>query len=230
MLRDRRRLAALAGMIGPVLFVATFTIEGWLRPGYDAVAMYISELSLGSRGWVQITNFVVFGALLLAFARGVAVELPDGKASRAGPILLAIIAGAFILSGPFVMDPATTVPEELSLPGLVHLVLGAVVFSLFPASCFVLWRRFREDPKWRWIRWWTLAAATVVTLAVVVQLVVRTTPPAPPHAWAGIIQRTAILTYMAWLFAFAVGLLSCSSAPAPCRSAHRPRRDADAGP
>jgi len=223
------RNAALAGAIGPVLFVATFTIEGWRRPGYDAVAMYISELSLGSRGWVQIANFVVFGALLLVFARGVVAELRDGKASRAGPILLAIIAGAFLLSGPFVMDPATTIPEDLSLPGAVHLVLGAIVFSLMPASCVVLWRRFREDPRWRWFAGWTLAAATVITLAVVVQLVVRTSPPAPPHPWAGAIQRTAIFTYMAWLFVFAVGLLSGSSAPAPYRSAHPSHRDADAG-
>ena len=33
---ERRWLGAIAGMIGPALFVVTFTIEGWLRPGYRA--------------------------------------------------------------------------------------------------------------------------------------------------------------------------------------------------
>jgi hypothetical protein len=97
---DRRQLAAWAGMIGPVLFVAIFTIEGWLRSGYDARSMFVSELALGPRGWIQIVNFLVFGLLFLLFARGVAAEFQEGKASWAGPILLAIKgwcigAGAF---------------------------------------------------------------------------------------------------------------------------------------
>jgi len=46
--------------------------------------MYVSELSLGPRGWIQIVNFVVFGLLFLFFARGVAAEFRQGKASKAG--------------------------------------------------------------------------------------------------------------------------------------------------
>ena len=40
-------------MIGPALFVSIFTIEGWLRPGYSACSMFVSELSLGPRGWAR---------------------------------------------------------------------------------------------------------------------------------------------------------------------------------
>ena len=61
-------------MIAPVLFVAVFTIEGSLRVGYDPISSYVSELSLGPRGWIQIANFVVFGALVLVFASGVAAS------------------------------------------------------------------------------------------------------------------------------------------------------------
>ncbi len=62
---DKKQLAVWAGMIGPVLFAATFTIEGWLRPGYNPNSMFVSELSLGPRGWIQILNFIVFGVLFL---------------------------------------------------------------------------------------------------------------------------------------------------------------------
>jgi hypothetical protein len=31
---DEHRFAAWAGLIGPTLFVAIFTLEGWFRPGY----------------------------------------------------------------------------------------------------------------------------------------------------------------------------------------------------
>jgi hypothetical protein len=105
---SQRRIAAWAGMIAPVLFVAIFTIAGWLRAGYEPLKTYVSALSLGSYGWIQMANFVILGILLLLFSRGVAAEFPSGRASRAGPILLAIMSILFILSGPFVMDPTGT--------------------------------------------------------------------------------------------------------------------------
>ncbi len=47
-------LAAWSGVIGSALFVAVFLLEGWIRPGYNPLAEYVSALSLGGRGWVQI--------------------------------------------------------------------------------------------------------------------------------------------------------------------------------
>jgi hypothetical protein len=206
---DRRQRAAWAGMIGPPLFVAIFTLEGWLRPGYHPLGMFVSELSLGPRGWIQIVNFVVFGVLLLVFTRGVAAEFQSGKASRAGPILLTIIGIGFLASGPFVMDPVTTLRGQMSLHGKLHGLFGALVFSLSPVSCFVFLRRFREDPRWRSLQWWTLAAGTIIAAAVVVLSVGPTRPPAAPNAfneWVGVIQRTAIITHLSWLFTFALRL------------------------
>ncbi len=81
-----------AGMIGPAFFVTVFTVEGWLRPGYEPLKTYVSALSLGPRGWIQIANFILFGGLLFLFTRGVAAEFPKGKASRSGLTLLTIIA------------------------------------------------------------------------------------------------------------------------------------------
>jgi len=207
---DRRQLAAWAGMIGPALFVAVFTVEGWLRPGYDPRSMFVSELALGPRGWIQIVNFIVLGVLLLMFTRGVAAEFQHGKASRAGPILLTIIAISFLASGPFVMDPVTTPTDQMSWHGKLHWnVFGALVFSLSPVSCFVFLRRFRQDPNWRVFRWWTLAAGVVTAAAVVVMSVGPTRAPAAPNAfndWNGVIQRTFIIAYLSWIFTFALAL------------------------
>jgi hypothetical protein len=202
------RIAAWAGMIGSALFVIIFTLEGGLRPGYDPLAMYVSELSLGPRGWLQIANFVVTGTLLLAFARGAGAEFRSGKASRAGPILLAVIGAGYLASGLLVMDPTDTPREALSWHGLLHGIFGALVFTLFPITVFVFWRRFREDPAWQWFQWWTLTAGVVIASAVILLSVV-TKAPAGAGAfspWLGLIQRAAIVTYMIWLFAFALGL------------------------
>lgn len=66
---DRRVLGAVAGSLGAVIFVTVFTLEGWLRPGYDSRSMFVSELSLGPRGFVQILNFLFLGVSQLLFAR-----------------------------------------------------------------------------------------------------------------------------------------------------------------
>jgi hypothetical protein len=202
---NRRQLAAWAGMVGPALFVAVFALEGWLRPGYDPLGMYVSELSLGPRGWIQIANFVVLGVLFLLFARGVAAEFREGKASRAGPILLAIIGFSFLVSGPFVMDPASTPRDQWSWHGTLHQLFGALVFSLAPVSCFAFWRRFRDDPNWRSLQWWSLAAGMIVVTFVVL-LKVGELPPNALSGWVGLIQRAALVTYLSWVFTFAWAL------------------------
>lgn len=206
---NRRQIAAWAGVIGPSLFLLTFMIEGWLRPDYNAFEMFISALSLGSHGWIQILNFMVFGVLLFIFSRGVAAEFPSGKASRGGLIILTIIAICYFLSGPFVMDPANTPRDQMTFHGTMHGIFGAIVFTLMPICCFVYLRRFRDDPDWRFLQWWTLALGIISALGVII-LTVATKSPATQgifNNWLGLVQRTAIVPFMIWIFIFALGLL-----------------------
>jgi hypothetical protein len=200
------RLAAWAGMIGSALFVGVFTLEGWLRPGYRSLAEYVSALSLGPRGWIQMTNFVIFGILLFVFTRGLAAEFPNGKASRGGLVLLTIIACCYFLSGPFVMDPAGTPLNQTTVHGTVHGILGATVFLLMPISCFVYLRRFRIDPKWQSLQWWTLALGTISALGTIALTITSKLPNLQLvfADWLGLIQRTVIVPFMVWLFVFAL--------------------------
>ncbi len=124
------KFAALAGSIGSALFVITFTIAGWSRPDYDAISTYVSALSLGPRGGVQITNFIVSGMLMMVFSRGVAIAFRKENRSQTGPVLLGIVSAGMFLSGPFVMDPMGTPPAQASVHGLVHSILGGIVFLL----------------------------------------------------------------------------------------------------
>ncbi|HEU5088721.1 MAG TPA: DUF998 domain-containing protein [Roseiflexaceae bacterium] len=211
-----RRLAAWAGMLGNVLFVGVFTIEGWLRPGYNPRSMFVSELSLGPRGWIQISNFVVYGLLFLVFARGIAAEFRAGKASKAGPILLAIMGICFLVSGPLVMDPVATPHDQMTLHSRLHWLLGAIIFMMEPISCFVFLRRFWNDASWRSFRWWTLVVGVVTATALVIWSVGPTRPPLPPNvwnAWNGLLQRAILLPYSVWAFTLALGLYRRSMQP-----------------
>jgi hypothetical membrane protein len=200
-MEERRWLkwGASAGLVGPVVFIATFTVEGALRPEYHPLAMYISALSLGPRGWVQIANFMVVGSLLLVFA----VRLAGGKTSRAAGVLYAVIAVGLFASAPFVMDPMCTPRMTATAHGMVHEALGAIVFTAMPIACFVLSRRFRNDPRWRP---WTLAAGTIIVCAIVLMKLGQLSSSALTP-WLGLLQRIAVITFLVWTFSLALKLI-----------------------
>ena len=204
--------AAWSGVIGPALFVAVFLLEGWIRPGYNPLAEYVSALSLGGRGWIQMVNFIIFGALLFGFSRAAAVEFPDGKASRWGLILLTIIAIGYFFTGPFIMDPTGTPLAETTFHGNLHGILGAIVFVMMPITIFVFWRRFHSDSKWQFLQGWTLVLGTIcaavdIYFSIISKIPILLTSQSP---WIGLIQRGVIVPFMIWVFVFALGMTKVS--------------------
>src|SRR5262249_7424826 len=150
-------------------FVAIFTIEGWLRPGYDAQRMYVSELALGPRGLVQILNFVACGVASILFARGMRAEFPAaGAAARQ----LDLVGVGLIGAGLFVMDPLTTPVGRLSWHHHLHGVFGTAFFYCAPAACFLFPRHFREAPRWRSLAGYTLGTGVVMVVATIALAVI----------------------------------------------------------
>jgi hypothetical protein len=200
------KLARWAGVVAPALFVVVFFVEGYLRPGYNPRSMYISALSLGPRGWVQMVNFLVLGLLLGLFAWRVSTVFPTGKASKWGVILLGILAVLFFISGPFVMDPTGTPQNQMTVHGTIHGLAGGFVFLLMPVTIFVFLRRFRVDPEWQKMVGWTWALGVIEAVAVVFFTAVSKSPAlsASLAEWMGLIQRLALVPFMLWLFDFGV--------------------------
>ena len=62
------RLLLFCGIIGPLLFIVVFLIEGATRADYNPLRYPVSSLSIGDLGWIQATNFLMVGLLLFAFA------------------------------------------------------------------------------------------------------------------------------------------------------------------
>ncbi len=203
------RLLLAGGVLGPLLFIAVFSIEGALRPDYTPWRHYISALSLGERGWVQITNFLICGALIFGFAIGLRRVLQSGKGSTWGPILLGTIGLGLIGSGIFVMDPdlgyPPGAPTTQTVHGTIHLLLGAVVFSALPAVCFMLARRFAADPAWRGWTLYSLVNGVLLIVFIIAQKIaaLSTDPTAP----IGLLQRLALIAGFAWISLLAFQLL-----------------------
>ncbi len=184
-------------------------MEGILRSGYDPLSMYISALSLGDRGWIQVANFLVLGLLLFIFTLGLSKKFRTGKASRGGIITLYVISVLFFISGPFVMDPAETPADQMSVSGSIHGIAGGFVFLLMPIIIFVFLRRFLSDPKWHSFRWWTFLLGVIEALGVITFIYVSDIPQ-QPNDYAnllGLFQRIALIPFMVWVLLFGIDML-----------------------
>lgn len=200
-----RKIAPYAGMLGPLLFTLSFTIHGMLLPGYDPVRRYISELSIGRHGWIQIVSFIFLGVALLLFTPALKAAFPSGKASRSAPVIFRIIAVCYFLSGPFVTDEMAMFDNQQTLHGVLHGIFGAVVFSLSAVSCFVLWYRFRGDDGWKSLSAYTLT--TGIAMAILIGLMKAGQLKAGLlNDWAGAVQRCCLILFYVWVFILAYRL------------------------
>src|ERR1700758_1959359 len=131
--RPHRITQSLLGygvLAGPV-YIITALAQGLLRPGFDLMHDDVSLLSNGSLGWIQIANFIVTGAFVVAAAVGMARAL--GSSSTWGPRLLAVYGAGLIAAGVFVADPMNGFPagtpsgrpETISLHGILHIAVAA---------------------------------------------------------------------------------------------------------
>ena len=158
------------GAVAPLLFIVVFLVEGATRPGYDSLRMYVSQLATGPGGWVQVANFLVFGGLTLAFVLGLRRATAGTRGSVAAPILLALFAGAMLVAGIFTTDPGlgypVGAPEVHTTHGTIHGFAGLAVFTLLPATAFVMASHFwSTERSVRWTVYSILVGAALIVLS-----------------------------------------------------------------
>lgn len=204
------------GVVGPLLFIVVFLIEGATRSGYSAWQTDVSYLSLSNQGWEQIANFLVCGSLCMAFAVGLRRIWSTGKASVWGPLLIGLFGLGLVVAGVFVADPGGGYPpgaplngSPQTLHGWVHGLNGAVLFLVtLPASCFVLARRFAANPQTR--RWGTyswITGALILVISVLTTIALPFAELAGLPVVDGFIQRIQISIGWIWVALTALQLL-----------------------
>ena len=183
--------SAWAGIVGPLLFTATFLAqEAFRRDEYHPLAEPVSALEAGPNGWIQQLNFVVFGVLTIAFAIGLHRGIRPTRSGIVGPALL-LVSGIGLLYGAIfpLREDAAGVTYD---PGL-HFIGGFMFFLTSALGLIVVSRRLARDSRWRGIAMYTLIAgiAALVGFAIGGTLVV---PDATPlHDWLGLYQRLVVL-------------------------------------
>jgi hypothetical membrane protein len=197
------------GVIGPILFIVVGFVAGAVRPGYSAWHTYVSMLSLGEGGWVQVANFFVTGALLIAFAVGL-----RRRGNLWPAILVGVIGAGLGLQGVFAADPGLGypagapdgVPSTQSPGSALHYLLGFVAALALVGTAVLIARRFRKDSRLAgWARYSTVTAALSFALFVAVAIAGSDGPTL--QGLAGAIQRLWILVGFTWLSLLALRFL-----------------------
>lgn len=186
-----RSTAARAGIVGPVLFTATFVALELVRgSSYDRVSETVSALEAGPHGWVQQANFVVFGLLTIAFAVGLHGAVAPSRRGLAGPLLVGISGVGALLAAAFPVEEGTA-GQTVSPVG--HTVAGTMFFATSAIGLIVLSRRLAKDPRWSGLAGYAAAAGTVAIIGFFVMGALVMPDDAPLHDYAGLGQRILIL-------------------------------------
>ncbi|MFG2296370.1 DUF998 domain-containing protein [Streptomyces sp. NPDC048603] len=158
--RAAGRRALAGGMAAGPLFLGTGVVQGFARDGFDFTRNALSQLALGSAGWIQTVNFLLAGALLAAGAVGLRLLLRGGAGGTWGPVLVAVFGASFWAAAVFPADAGAGFPAgapdstTLSGHGAVHMLSGMVGYLALCAAFVVLARPLAA----RGHRGWALAS------------------------------------------------------------------------
>jgi len=184
-----------AGMVGAVVFVVVFLVDGATRPGYRPTYHIVSALALGPRGWVQKANFVVCGLLITVSARGIEFATSSGWLSGT----IGVFGLGLVASGIFPMDPMRgyppgtpdDTPAVFSRAHRWHDLAGFVVFGLFPLAAASAAFTLDSTP-------WVIYSGAMA-LATAVGFGVFGAAWEQDHPRTGLIQRIVIVIGWTWL-------------------------------
>lgn len=154
--RAVKHLLRLGAIAGP-FYVGVALLQMAIREGFDIRRHPLSLMSNGELGWIQIANFLITGALVIAGAAGVKQAVRSGRGRTWAPIMLGLYGIGLIGAGIFRADPALGFPpgtpatnNTISTHGILHFVFGAIGFAGLIASCLIFARRFNDLGQRGW--------------------------------------------------------------------------------
>lgn len=192
------------GLAAGPLFFLIFSIAGAVRPGYDPLRHPVSSLELGSDGWVQAANFLLTGTLVALCGWGLRRTLRQLGGGRTVPVLLVVVGIGLIGAGLFDPDPLSGYPPgtpptalDPSWHRVLHDLCSTPVFTVLPAACVVMARRFSRSGLAPWAVCSAVSAALMVALFVATSIAFAQGSSLTPVG--GLLQRLTLATGFSWL-------------------------------
>ncbi len=145
----------LSGVVATPLFFVVALAQAYAHPGFDLSRHYLSQLSSGDLGWIQMANFIIVGALYVLCAVAIARVLTPGRGATWGPRLIGAFGACLMAAGVFVADPVNGYPVgypavEPTWHSTAHGFAALGSGLLLTAAIFVFAARFLAQRKISW--------------------------------------------------------------------------------
>ena len=164
--RVTRSLLGYGVIAGPI-YVTTSLLQVALHDGFDPTRHSWSLLAAGPQGWVQSANLVLTGAMVIAFAIGLARSIP----SRWAPRLVAGYGIGMLAAGFLVADPMDGYPVGLPSPaaptwhGIGHMVAGSLGFWSMVIGALLRGRMYARQGR-RGYAWWARLTGIIFGVSI----------------------------------------------------------------
>ena len=207
--RAIKKTIASVAIAGFLFFAVGFAALHFLRADLDPKAHYGSEYAIGPYGLLMQANFVMFGLGLSALGMWLLQNAGRSRVVALGSVLLFVASVGLFIDAVVPTDPLGA-PETPT--GGVHNTVGALVFLSLAVAFQVLTLAFRKQLPWKGV------GAIAPALAVASLASFLAFPLSQGSGVTGLVQRVALVCYIAWLLQFTVRL--CFLRPAPRPSGH----------
>jgi MFS family permease len=192
------RLLSLAGIIGPVVFLAILLALDVIQWQALLFLPTISDLVHGEMGWLQTVSFILIGVVLFVFVLKL-VSISGKKFSvLTGSSSFGITSIGFLAIAAF--------PSEIgglgqTIQGLIHNSIAGVISATFIFGCIAFAHHFRKDPHWK--SYWIYTALTVLLcLTFAISWAV-----APESELKAISERLLLISGFIWMLVISVKLI-----------------------
>jgi hypothetical membrane protein len=196
------RLLALAGVVGPIVIIATDLTAAISQPGYSPIRDSISSLAWSPMGWLQTIGFLTVGLLVEVFVAGLLLAIRGGKVFGFGIGLLICFGFGLLLIGAFPTDP---VGNLTTIEGTIHDATAKTIFIIFPIASLLVALSLRKDSRWK-----GLFAHTIATSGLALALVLGWLWLPEDLSWFGLYERILVANTIIWVGIMAIRLLHLS--------------------
>lgn len=144
--RPVTRALLAGGLVAGPVFLGAGVAQGLAREGFDFTRNAISQLALGGLGWIQVANFLLTGALVIAGAVGMGRALHGVPGGAWAARLVGVFGASFLAAAAFPADAGAGFPvgtpeaTSLSTHGAVHMLGGMLGYLALCAAFLVLAR------------------------------------------------------------------------------------------
>ena len=204
------KLVLTGGIIAGPIYIIVGLAQILTREGFDMTRHPLSMLSLGDLGWIQITNFIVTGFLVLLAAIALRRLAQGDKRLRRGAFLIGLYGVCVLGGGIFVTDPALgfppgtpdVYPETFSWHGLLHFIAGQIAFLSLIAASFVYGKYFAVNQMRKWATFSRFTGG-IFLAAIIALMATAGMESTAGMVWASIFLYLAVALGWMWLSALA---------------------------